>query len=68
MRIAEKNLFLFRLVVVSRRGPGGGARVRNAENIYATSEDFSFDCTDECAFLRRIERCAVPLHFRRRRR
>ena len=26
---------------------------------------FSFDCTDECAFLRRIERYAVRLHFRR---
>ena len=33
---------IFRLVVVSRRGPGGGARVRKAEKIYATSEDFFF--------------------------
>ena len=33
---------IFRLVVVSRRGPGGGARVRSAEKIYATREDFFF--------------------------
>ena len=35
------------------------------KTIYATRLHFFFNYTDVCAFLRRIDRCAVPLHPRR---
>ena len=46
-------------------GPAAARVFASQKKFMLQGKLFSFDCTDECTFLRHIERCAVRLHFRR---